>query len=109
MRWAGLGLFVSLKGLSLCQGQKLDTRMERSCSTLQWQDANVKVFQLAEGADEVQFILDGMRTVCDQLETSPGKKKKHKGMWLVSVIDPGGERGGNTQMQPKIYSLTMNS
>lgn len=48
--------------------------MGRSGGTLQWQDANVKVFQLAEGADEVQLILDGLRTVCDQLETGPGKE-----------------------------------
>lgn len=53
--------------------QKSDPRMKRACGTLQWQDANVKVFQMAEGADEVQFILDGQRTVCDQLETCPGK------------------------------------
>lgn len=53
--------------------------MGRSGGTLQWQDANAKVFQLAEGADEVQLILDSLRTVCDQLETGPGKelKKKH--------------------------------
>ncbi len=39
--------------------------------TLQWQDADAEVFQLAEGADEVQLVLDGRRTVCDQLETRP--------------------------------------
>lgn len=83
MRWAGL----------VSRGQKLDTRMGRSCGTLQWQDANVKVFQLAEGADEVQFILDGMRTVCDQLETSPGKKKT-QGNVVSKCHQPWGERGG---------------
>lgn len=55
--------------------------MERSCGTLQWQDVNAEIFQLAEGADEVQFILDGLRTVCDQLETCPGNLKK-----ILSVI-----------------------
>lgn len=81
--------------------QKSDTQMGRSCGTLQWQDANVKVFQLAEGADKVQFILDGLRTVCDQLETCPGEKK-NKGMWSVSVLT----LGGNTQVQPKIWTFS---
>lgn len=44
--------------------------------TLQWQDVDVEVLQLAEGADEVQFILDGHGTVCDQLETRPDENKQ---------------------------------
>ena len=39
--------------------------------TLEWQNADTEVFQLAEGTDEVQFVLDGHGTVCDQLETRP--------------------------------------
>lgn len=70
-RWGGRSLASShpLNGVLVLHQ---DARIGRSCSTLQWQDADVKVFQLAEGADEVQFILDGPRTVCDQLETCPG-------------------------------------
>lgn len=73
--------------------------MGRFGGTLQWQDANAKVFQLAEGADEVQLILDSLRTVCDQLETGPGKeflKNTHRGMWLARVDSTG------IQMQPKM-------
>lgn len=52
-------------------------------ATLQGQNADVEVFQLAEGVDEVQFLLDGRRTVCDQLETPPdedNKQLKQQGM-----------------------------
>lgn len=52
-------------------------------ATLQGQNADVEVFQLAEGVDEVQFLLDGWRTVCDQLETPPdedNKQLKQQGM-----------------------------
>lgn len=41
------------------------------CHTLEWQNADPEVFQLAEGAYEVQFVLDDHGTVCDQLETRP--------------------------------------
>lgn len=45
-------------------------------ATLQGQNADVEVFQLAEGVDQVQFLLDGWRTVCDQLETPPDEDNK---------------------------------
>lgn len=48
------------------------------CSTLQWQNANAKVSQLAEGTDEVQFFLDGRRTICDQLEARPDEDDTEK-------------------------------
>lgn len=81
--------------------------MGRSGGTLQWQDANAKVFQLAEGANEVHLILDGLRTVCDQLETGPGQEFKkthtHKGMWLARVDSTG------IQMQPKMWTFSCTS
>lgn len=58
VRWAGLGILTSPK---------------TPRHTLQWQDAHAEVFQLAEGADEVKLVLDGPRTVSDQLETRPDK------------------------------------
>lgn len=45
------------------------------CCTLQRQDAHAEVLQLAEGADEVQLVLDDLRTVGDQLEARPGDSK----------------------------------
>lgn len=42
---------------------------------MQWQDANTKVLQLAEGADEVQLVLDDLGTVGDQLEARPGRAR----------------------------------
>jgi len=38
--------------------------------TLQRQDVDVTVLQLAEGADEVELLLDDRRTVGDQLQAS---------------------------------------
>lgn len=98
-KWPGLGLSLL----------RADTRTGRSHSTLQRQDADVEVFQLAEGADEVQFVLDGPRTVCDQLETCPGRKKKSKErkqeMLLASVID---SREENTHMEPRSWTFSFN-
>lgn len=47
-------------------------QMNGARRTLQWQDADAKVLQLAEGADEVQLVLDDPGTVGDQLEARPG-------------------------------------
>lgn len=64
-------------------------------TTLQWQDADTEVFQLAEGTDEVQFLLDGWRTVCDQLETCPDedndwfKHRKHDYHYCTEVTTLG--------------------
>lgn len=52
---------------------------------MQWQDANTKVLQLAEGADEVQLVLDDLGTVGDQLEARPGRAR--------GVREEGWERG----------------
>lgn len=41
------------------------------CTTLQWEDANAKILQLAEGTDEIQFLLNGWKMVCDQLQARP--------------------------------------
>lgn len=49
----------------------LPRQTHKILTTLQWQDADTEVFQLTQGIDEVQFLLDGWRTVCDQLETRP--------------------------------------
>lgn len=50
-----------------------------SCRTLERQDAHAEVLQLAEGTDEVQLVLDDLRTVGDQLETRPGDSKTGHG------------------------------
>lgn len=36
---------------------------------------DTKVIQLGEGGDEIQFLFNGWRSICDQLETRPKTKK----------------------------------